>query len=44
MIELDSTTITIVNFHQFAIYHPDDNKKSQWKKSYSKEITMKEFQ
>ncbi len=29
-------------FYQFEHY-PDDNKKSQWKKVASKEITMKEF-
>ncbi len=32
-----------VNFSSFKHY-PDDNKKSQWKKAASKEITMKEFQ
>ncbi len=37
------TTITIEHFYQFKHY-PDDNKKSQWKKAASKEITMKEFQ
>ncbi len=31
-----------VNFYQFK--HYPDNKKSQWKKVASKEITMKEFQ
>ncbi len=32
-----------VNFYPVQAY-PDDNKKSQWKKFASKEITMEEFQ